>query len=70
MISSSNSTPNVTAAVLARSGEEVLRLAEVLRRDEVEVRRYLKRFLHGKAYMFRGGVYRRLGQLHLRRSRA
>ena len=29
-------------------------MARLLRRDSVEVRRYLKRFLHGKAYLFRG----------------
>ena len=33
---------------------DVLRLARLLRRESVEVRRYLKRFLHGKAYLFRG----------------
>jgi superfamily II DNA or RNA helicase len=38
------------------TAEQVLRLAEVLQRDEVSVRRYLPRFLHGKAYIFRGGV--------------
>jgi PLD-like domain/Helicase conserved C-terminal domain/SNF2-related domain len=37
-----------------QAAEEVLRLARLLRRDTVEVRRYLKRFLHGKAYLFRG----------------
>jgi hypothetical protein len=37
-----------------QTAEEVLRLARLLRRDSVEVRRYLKRFLHGKAYLFRG----------------
>jgi hypothetical protein len=36
------------------SAEEVIRLARLLRRDQVEVRRYLRRFLHGKAYLFRG----------------
>ena len=38
------------------TAEQVLRLAEVLRREDVSVRRYLQRFLHGKAYIFRGGV--------------
>lgn len=37
-----------------QAAEQVLRLARLLRRDEVEVRRYLLRFLHGKAYLFRG----------------
>jgi hypothetical protein len=37
-----------------QTAEEVLRLARLLRRDTVEVRRYLERFLHGKAYLFRG----------------
>lgn len=36
------------------TAEDVLRLARVLRRDGFEVRRYLDRFLHGKAYLFRG----------------
>jgi len=39
-----------------KTAEEVIRLATLLRRDEVAVRRYLQRFLHGKAYIFRGGV--------------
>jgi hypothetical protein len=43
------------ALPFSRQGaEQVLRLAHLLRRDSVEVRRYLKRFLHGKAYLFRG----------------
>jgi hypothetical protein len=36
------------------AAEQVVRLARLLGREEVEVRRYLKRFLHGKAYLFRG----------------
>lgn len=38
----------------AKAAEEVLRLARLLRREDVEVRRYLLEFLHGKAYLFRG----------------
>ena len=37
-----------------QAAEDVLRLARLLGREEVEVRRYLERFLHGKAYLFRG----------------
>jgi hypothetical protein len=37
-----------------QAADDVLRLARLLRRESVEVRRYLKRFLHGKAYLFRG----------------
>ena len=37
-----------------QTADDVLRLARLLRRDSVDVRRYLKRFLHGKAYLFRG----------------
>ena len=37
-----------------QAADDVLRLAHLLRRESVEVRRYLKRFLHGKAYLFRG----------------
>jgi hypothetical protein len=37
-----------------QAATEVLRLAALLRSDTVQVRRYLKRFLHGKAYLFRG----------------
>jgi hypothetical protein len=36
------------------AAEDVVRLARLLYRDEVEVRRYVERFLHGKAYIFRG----------------
>ena len=36
------------------AAEEVVRLARLLGRDTVEVRRYVERFLHGKAYLFRG----------------
>jgi superfamily II DNA or RNA helicase len=38
------------------TAEQVIRLATLLRRDGVAVRRYVERFLHGKAYIFRGGV--------------
>ena len=38
----------------AEAAEQVLRLARALRREGFEVRRYLRRFLHGKAYLFRG----------------
>jgi hypothetical protein len=37
-----------------QAADDVLRLARLLRRESVQVRRYLKRFLHGKAYLFRG----------------
>jgi hypothetical protein len=37
-----------------QAAEQVVRLAHLLGRDTVEVRRYLQRFLHGKAYLFRG----------------
>jgi hypothetical protein len=36
------------------AAEEVVRLGRLLRRPEVDVRRYVERFLHGKAYLFRG----------------
>lgn len=53
-----------------QAADDVLRLARLLRRGSVEVRRYLKRFLHGKAYLFRGqGVIAGSANLHLRRSR-
>jgi hypothetical protein len=38
----------------AKAAEDVVRLAVLLRREDVEVRRYLREFLHGKAYLFRG----------------
>jgi PLD-like domain/Helicase conserved C-terminal domain/SNF2-related domain len=38
------------------AAEQVLHLAKVLQRNEISVRRYLERFLHGKAYIFRGEV--------------
>ena len=37
-----------------QTAEDVLRLSRLLRSDRVEVRRYVERFLHGKAYLFRG----------------
>jgi hypothetical protein len=36
------------------TAEEVLRLSRLLRSENVDVRRYVERFLHGKAYLFRG----------------
>lgn len=37
-----------------QSATEVLRLSKLLHTDTVQVRRYFERFLHGKAYLFRG----------------
>jgi hypothetical protein len=37
-----------------QAAEEVLQLSRLLRSDDVMVRRYVERFLHGKAYLFRG----------------
>jgi hypothetical protein len=38
----------------AESADEVVRLGRLLRSDDVEVKRYVRRFLHGKVYLFRG----------------
>jgi hypothetical protein len=37
-----------------QTAQDVLRLSKLLHSDGVEVRRYVERFLHGKAYLFRG----------------